>query len=474
MNSYTHFVLHRHHSLLLEALSTPLHCTHITVDRISYWKLLTTPPTPAPPGGRSTGGASCTFCMVAAPHNPRRCPPPFAFFLFHLVSPSSKDSLYFSSHRLRLSNGYYGSIGTVLPPIEPSWIISSSCLTNNLPDPRGTHQLEKRPTPEPHHSPQPEGTSTQPLEPLTASRDLSLRQKPYSRGLQPHREVLRLQHTSPSLDLPTEPPARELRRSYTCRSCRPQRRPEPLTPLLRLLPPTPLLRPKPRTPLLHLAPPTPLLHSEPLTPLHHSEALTPLPLSAWNRLCPSSARSRVRPLSAWRHLCPLSARSRLRPSSAWNHLLPLCSEPPCASSAWIHLRPSSSRSRLRPSSAWNHLHPSSARSRLHPFSAWDYLRPFSRGPATHCTPRQHPPCRTGVHLPAPTAPTPFYPDRRPLAPISAKRTTPPSSPTVPCSRYDPCHTTVGTSPCATFYPAQELPIVATPEAHNTHTWTVND
>ena len=85
-------------SPLLEALSTPLHCTHTTVDRMSYWKLLTTPLTPATSDGGSAGGVSCTFYMVAAPHKPRRCLTPFfSFFVFfHLVSPSSMDTLDFN------------------------------------------------------------------------------------------------------------------------------------------------------------------------------------------------------------------------------------------------------------------------------------------------------------------------------------------------------------------------------------------
>ena len=87
---------------------------------------------------------------------------------------------------------------------------------------------------------------------------------------------------SPSLDLSTHPPTQgprpwphtfQLRRSR-----RPQRHPEPPTPLLRSEPPMPLLRSEPPTPLLRSEPPTPLFRSDALTPLLRSAPPTPPPL----------------------------------------------------------------------------------------------------------------------------------------------------------------------------------------------------
>ena len=80
---------------------------------ISYWKLLTTPLTPATSGGHSTGGASCTSCMVAASHTP----PLFSRFFLSSISSLTPIWTPWTSIPIACasSSWYYGPTGTVLP-----------------------------------------------------------------------------------------------------------------------------------------------------------------------------------------------------------------------------------------------------------------------------------------------------------------------------------------------------------------------
>ena len=250
------------------------------------------------------------------------------FFFFHLVSPSSMDSLDFNIHRLRLVQRVlrfdWNGTSTTWSVMAPQFIKSN-------------HQLTGFPCSSPAGKTPNSGASS--ITP--AGGHISTAPGGAYSFAEPGPAV----NTASSL--------------------------------------TPVSQGGPTT-STYIAQPGPPMYRPAREPRRSHNSLTRRLLWSQRRLRPFSARSRLRPFSARNHLCPFSvrsclrpfsARSCLRPFSAWHRLRPF--------SARSRLRPSSARSRLSPSSAWSRLRSFSARSRLRLFSARDRLRPFFWGSGKH-------------------------------------------------------------------------------------------